>query len=113
MLHKSNKRTLTMHSKEHFNTMIPTSEIINAMKDLSTGAYKLLMYYYARKAGWAYDEGEMASTIGVTVRRVQALKRELTEKKYLLVLKGTAVDNVFVGRKAVSDWENPDEEGCE
>lgn len=102
------KRTLTMHSKEIYNTSIPSNELLVAMKDLSTGAYKLLMYYYSKKTGWQYDDNEIASTIDVTVRRVKELRKELIEMKYLLIVKGT-VDLYFVGRKAVADWENPDE----
>lgn len=95
-----------MHSKEHYNTSIPTNEVLNAMKDLSTGAYKLLMYYYSKRTGWQYDEQEMANTIDVSVRRIKELKKELVDKKYLLIVKG-AVDLYFVGRTAVSNWENP------
>ena len=97
-----------MHSKEIYNTSIPSNELLVAMKDLSTGAYKLLMYYYSKRTGWQYNDDEIASVIDVTPRRVKELRKELIDMKYLLIVRGT-VDLYFVGRKAVTDWENPDE----
>ena len=97
-----------MHSRETHNASIPTDEIITAMTDLSAGAFKLLMYYYSRRTGWNFSETEICKAIGVTDRRLKELRKELVEKKYLLVLKGS-IDNYFVGRKAVQEWENPDE----
>lgn len=97
-----------MHSRESHNATIPSDELITAMTDLSSGAYKLLIYYYSRRTGWNFDDAEIAKTIGVAERRVRELRKELTERKYLLILKG-AIDNYFIGRKAVQEWENPDE----
>ena len=108
MTDKYVKRTILMHSRETYNATIPTDELITAMTDLSTGAYKLLMYYYSRKTGWNFNEAEIAKAIGVTQRRVKELRKELVDHKYLLVLKGE-VDNYFIGRRAVQEWENPDE----
>ena len=104
MSRKYEKRTLTMHSREVYNAVIPTNELLGSMKDLSTGAFKLLMYYYSKKTGWIYDDIEIAKAIDVTERRVRELRKELIDKRYLLVVKGT-VDLYFVGRKAVTDWE--------
>ncbi len=97
-----------MHSKTINTASIPTDELITAMKDLSTGAYKLLMYYYSRKTGWNFSDREIANTIDVSERRLKELRKELIDGKYLLILKG-GIDNYFVGRNAVQEWENPDE----
>lgn len=98
-----------MHSREPYNSTIPSDELITAMTDLSSGAYKLLIYYYSRRTGWNFDDVEIAKTIGVTDRRVKELRKELTDKKYILILKGNPIDNYFIGRKAVQEWDNPDE----
>lgn len=97
-----------MHSRDNnYNTSIPTEELITAMNDLSTGAYKLLMYYYSRKTGWNFNDTEIAKTIGVSERTIKGLKKELIDNKYLYIAKG-AIDNYFIGRKAVQEWDNPE-----
>lgn len=109
MANKYVKRTVIMHSRDSLhNASIPSDELITAMTDLSTGAYKLLMYYYSRKTGWNFDDAEIAKTLDVTERTLKLLRSELITKKYLYVAKG-AIDNYFVGRKAVQEWDNPDE----
>ncbi len=103
------KRTVIMHSRDsNYNTSIPTEELITAMNDLSTGAYKMLMYYYSRKTGWNFSDTEIAKTIDVSERTVKTLRKELIDKKYLSIAKG-AIDNYFIGRRAVQEWDNPDE----
>ena len=109
MTNKYVKRTIIMHSRETYNAVIPSDELITAMTDLSSGAYKLLIYYYSRKTGWNFEDKEIAETIGLGDRRVKEVRKELIDKKYLLILKGNPIDNYFIGRKAVQEWENPDE----
>lgn len=100
-------KDIIMHTSAHYTCKIPTDEAITAMTDLSSGAYKLLIYYYSKSTGWHFDDKDIASTIGVSVRRLQELHKELKDKKYLLILKGD-VNNYFVGRGAVLKWTDPD-----
>lgn len=97
-----------MHSQTAYRCKIPTHEAIDAMKDLSSGAFKLLIYYYSKSTGWQFDDKEMADTIGITVKRLSELKKELVDKDYLLILKGHDIDNYFIGRNAVRNWKDPD-----
>lgn len=108
MTKKYVKRTVIMHSRDTYNATIPSDELVAAMTDLSAGAFKLLMYYYSRKTGWNFDDKEIAKTIGMSERRVKEVRKELVDHKYLLILKGD-IDNYFIGRKAVLEWENPDQ----
>lgn len=98
-----------MHSKAQHTCKISTDEAIYAMKDLTDNAFKLLIYYYSRSSGWAFSDDEISSTIGVTKRTVSNLRKELVDKGYLHIEKGN-INNYFVGRKAVFEWNNPDEE---
>jgi len=105
---KRTKRTIVMFSKSAHRCQIPTDEAITAMKDLSSNAYKLLIYYYSRNSGWMFEDEEIADSIGFSVKTLKILKKELVEKNYLLIEKGGAIDNYFVGRKVVNEWKNPD-----
>lgn len=96
-----------MHSQGTYTCKAPTHEVVNAMKDLSAGAFKLLMYYYCRSTGWEFSDEEIASTLDITPKRLLELKKELIDNGYLLIEKGTNIDNYFIGRKAVRDWKNP------
>lgn len=107
------KRSIIMHSQGAYRCRIPTNEALSAMKDLSSGAFKLLIYYYSKSTGWNFEDGEIADTLEVTLRRLKELRKELTDKDYLLVLKGGDIDNYFIGRQAVQGWKNPPEEGTE
>lgn len=99
-----------MHSAGSYRCRIPTSEAITAMKDLSSGAFKLLIYYYSKSTGWDFHDGEIADTLGVGDKRLQELKKELTDKDYLFIARGTDIDNYFIGRQAVQNWKNPEPE---
>ena len=96
-----------MHSQGAYRCRIPTDEAITAMKDLSSGAYKLLIYFYSRSTGWDFNDDEMADIIDVSLKRVKELKKELVDKGYLLIEKGPSIDNYFIGRQAVTAWMNP------
>ena len=50
-------------------------------------------------------------SIGITTKTLGIIKKELIDKGYLLIEKGKAIDNYFVGRKAVSEFKNPVENG--
>ena len=102
------KRSIVMHSQHPYRCRIPTNEAIDAMKDLSSGAFKLLIYYYSKSTGWNFNDEEIASTLGISVRRLGELKKELTDKDYLLVENGRNIDNYFIGRQAVRQWKDPD-----
>lgn len=104
------KRSIVMHSQGMYKCKIPTHEAISAMKDLTSGAFKLLIYYYSKSTGWEFDDDEIADTLSVTPKRLKELKKELTDKDYLLVAKGADIDNYFIGRQAVQNWKNPPEE---
>ena len=101
-------RNIMSHTASQFTCRIPTDEAITAMKDLSSGAYKLLIYYYSKSTGWNFNDVEIAATVGVSVRRLQELHKELKDKGYLFIEKGPTITNYFVGRKAVLQWTDPD-----
>lgn len=97
-----------MHSIGSHTCRIPTDEALDAMKDLTSGAYKLLIYYYSKSTGWKFEDSQIADTMGVSVKTVGDLKRELIAKNYLWIEKGRSLDNYFIGRRAVAAWKNPD-----
>jgi len=94
------KSAVFKKTKVKYMTNIPQAEAVAAMKDLSNGAYKLLIYYYSRRDGWVFDDEVIANTIGSSARQVKKFRKELISGEYLLVQKG-AVDVYFVGKGAV------------
>jgi hypothetical protein len=103
------RRSIVMHSSNPYRCRIPTHEALDAMKDLTSGAFKLLIYYYSKSTGWEFVDDEIANALGVTTKRLKELKKELTDKDYLLVAKGADIDNYFIGRQAVRNWKDPAE----
>jgi len=83
---------------------IPQKELKDAMGELSANAYKLLMYYYSCRDGWIFIDKNIAKTINTSERQVKKFRKELVDKKYLLLLKGT-VDVYFIGKLAVEKFE--------
>jgi hypothetical protein len=107
------KRTIVMHTTSTYTCRIPTHEAIEAMKELSDVAYKLLIYYYSKSTGWNFDDTVMADALGVTPRTISERRNELIDKGYLMIEKGKNIDNYFVGKKAVMDWKYPEGEPSE
>jgi hypothetical protein len=103
MAEKHVKRSVIMHSKETYNTTIPSDELLVAMKELSNNELKLLLYYYSRKTGWVFHDDEVAKSIDVSVRTFRDLRNSLIKKQYLFIGKGDP-DIYFIGRKQVLDW---------
>ena len=101
-------RSIIIHSSYPYRCRIPTNEALSAMKDLTPSAYKLLIYYYSKSTGWKFSDQEIGDTLDVGERRVKELKRELSDKDYLLVLKGQGFENYFIGRQAVMAYKNPE-----
>lgn len=95
------------HTYSTHTCRIPTDEAITAMSDLSSGAYKLLIYYYSKSTGWEFQDEEIAKSLCVAVDTLRKLHKELTDKKYFLIIKGK-VDLYFIGRKAVLEWTDFD-----
>ena len=108
MMNKKQKRNIMIHSKNAYTCRIPTHEAITAMKDLTDTAYKLLIYYYSKSTGWEFRDEEIANVLGVTLRTVGNAKKELIDKEYLLIEKGSNIDNYFIGRQAVLEWKFPE-----
>lgn len=102
----SNK-TLLKKSKGKYMASIPQRELVEAMKELSNGAYKLLMYYYSRNDGWKFNEDNMAKAIDSSVRQLKKYRKELIDAKYLLIQTGK-VDVYFIGKLAVKQFEEDD-----
>ena len=100
------KRDIVMHSNDPYRCKAPTYEVLDAMTDLSANAFKLLMYYYSKSTGWHFEDEDIAKTLGVTVRVVKTLKKELIDKEYLLIAKGD-ITTYFVGKRAVREWKYP------
>ena len=101
-------KDIAMHSQGTHTCRIPTEEALLAMKDLSSGAFKLLIYYYSKSTGWKFVDSQIAETLGVSEIVVKRLKKELSDKGYLYVEKGNSFNTYFIGRKAVLEWNNPD-----
>ena len=104
------KKDIVMHSNDPYKCKAPTYEVLESMKELSSNAFKLLMYYYSKSTGWKFEDRDIAHTIGVTERVVKTLKKELLEKEYLHIEKGKNTDMYFVGKKAVREWKYPADE---
>jgi len=85
---------------------IPADELVTSQKDLSNGAYKLLMYYYSKGKNWDWVDEKMADDMGISIRMLREYRMELVNKDYLFIVKGV-IDNVFIGRQAVMDWKSP------
>lgn len=93
--------------KQRVYIYIPQAEITRALKELSQGAFRLLTYYYSRRDGWVFKDENIAETLNTSVRMVKRYRKELIDKKYLLIQKGE-VDVYFIGQKAVERFLNPD-----
>ncbi len=98
-------KSVLKKSETKYMAKIPQTEIVEAMKDLSNGAYKLLMYYYSRRDGWRFIDTNIATTIDSSERQVKKFRKELIDKQYLLVQKGQ-VDVYFIGKLAVDKFKN-------
>ncbi len=101
------KRTIVQKSivETKFMTRIPNTDLHNAYGDLSPNAFKLLTYYYSKGDGWEFKDKEIAQNFKIkNVRTIAKARKELIDKEYLLIYKGT-VDNYFVGRKKVSEFK--------
>ena len=84
---------------------IPQKELLDAMTDLSMGAYKLLMYYYSKGDGFKFYDSKIGQTIGTSDRQVKKFRNELIDTKYLTIQRGD-VDVYFVGKIAVENFRN-------
>ena len=91
---------------------IPQTELTTAMTELSIGAYKLLMYYYSKRDGWIFNDDNIAVTIDTSVRQLKKFRKELIDKKYLLIQKGQ-VDVYFIGKLAVDKFMHEVQEELE
>ena len=96
-------KSILKKSETKYMAKIPQTEIIEAMKDLSNGSYKLLMYYYSRRDGWRFIDANIANAIDSSERQVKKFRKELIDKHYLLIQKGQ-VDVYFVGKLAVRQF---------
>lgn len=107
-------KAILKKTETKYMARIPQREIVSAMSDLSSNSYKLLMYYYSRRDGWEFVEENMASVIGTSVRQLKKARKELIDKGYLLIQKGS-VDVYFVGQGAVTKFLScvVEEEGIE
>lgn len=95
---------------------IPQAEITKALKELSSGAFRLLTYYYSRNDGWVFVDKKIADTLDTSERQVKRYRKELKDRKYLLIQPGT-IDVYFIGQKAVETFfdegiYDPDDEAA-
>ena len=98
-------KSILKKSKGRYMASIPQAEITGAMRELSNGAYKLLMYYYSRNDGWVFVDDNIASAINSSTRQVKKFRKELIDSGYLLIQKGQ-VDVYFIGRLSVNQFIN-------
>ena len=103
---KKESKAILKKSKGKGMAQIPQREILEAMKELSNGAQKLLWYYYSRNDGWVFSDKNIANAILHSERQVKAFRLELIKHKYLLVQRGE-VDVYFIGKKSVHEFEHP------
>lgn len=96
-----------MHSQDAYRCKAPTYEVLDAMKELSSNAFKLLIYYYSKSTGWKFTDVDIANTLDVTAKTVGILRKELIDKGYLYILKNKHTDTYFVGKRAVKEWKYP------
>lgn len=54
---------------------MPQAEVTKALKELSSGAYRLLTYYYSRNDGWIFDDKNIASTLNSSERQIKRYER--------------------------------------
>ena len=80
------KRAIIMHSKSQHKSQMPTDEVEYALRDLTANAYRLLTYYYSKSTGWTFHDDKIANVLGVTLRTYKDLRKELTDKGYLLII---------------------------
>jgi len=97
------KRTIIMHTQRPHTCKIPTEEALEAMTQLSSGAFKLLIYYYSKFTGWNFSDEEICKTLDVSTRRLKQLRKELVDKKYVYIQKG-GIDVYFIGKASVEEW---------
>ena len=96
-------KSILKKSKGRYMASIPQVEITEAMRELSNGAYKLLMYYYSRNDGWVFVDDNIATAIRSSSRQVKKFRKELVDHGYLLIQKGQ-VDVYFIGKLAVKQF---------
>ena len=88
---------------------IPSDELVTAQKDLSNGAYKLLMYYYSKGNNWSWVDNVMSKDMDISLRMLKEYRGELIRLDYLMIIKGP-ISNVFIGRQAVMDFKHPEDD---
>jgi len=97
------KDTINTPSKRKYMSHIPSDELVSAPKLLSGPAFRLLMYYYSKGSTWSWDDDNMARELETNVREIKRSRKELVDKEFLLIVKGT-ITNVFIGRQSVQEW---------
>lgn len=105
-------KAILKKTKGKYMAHIPQTEITGAMTALSSGAYRLLMYYYSRNDGWVFDDTNIATTIGTSPRQVKKFRKELLDKEYLLIQKGQT-DVYFIGQGAVQQFTGNTYKQCD
>ena len=113
MSNSTHTKAILKKGETKYMARIPQKELTEAMKELSNGAYKLLMYYYSRRDGWKFVDNNIATTIGTSERQLRKFRKELITKQYLLIQRGQ-VDVYFIGRLAVNQFicDTGNEEEC-
>ncbi len=107
------KLTLMKHSRSKIMTNIPQDEVVYAMKELSQGAYRLLVYHYSKLDGWVFHDKKTAEDIDVpNERAVKKYRKELIDKKYLAI-RGKNPILYLIGKKIVMDFEDNEFKGFE
>ena len=113
MGNSTHTKAILKKGETKYMARIPQKELTEAMKELSNGAYKLLMYYYSQRDGWKFVDNKIATTIGTSERQLRKFRKELITKQYLLIQRGQ-VDVYFIGRLAVNQFicDTGNEEVC-
>jgi len=101
----ANKTIFKREAAKHMAS-IPQKEITSGLKELSSGAYRLLTYLYSRGDNWIFSEKNTAIALATSPRQVAKYRRELIELGYLHIERAETVDLFFVGKGAVSNHLN-------
>ena len=96
-------RTILKKTETKYMSRMPQAEVTKALKELSSGAYRLLTYYYSRNDGWVFNDINIANTLGSSERQVKRYRKELLDEGYLLIHKGQT-DVYFIGQGAVTKF---------
>jgi len=89
----------------HPVTSIPSEDILSGLKELSSGAFKLLIYYYGRDYRFDWSSTECVPELKLSSRQLKLYRNELMYSGYLLVISGDLLDMLYLGKATVCEFK--------